>query len=100
RYARRSRCRCSSYLPLGGSGADQPLGPETVDDALHRLVDTLDVAPDMQLRLAGRLVRSADPGELPDLAACGAGVESLRITFAAGLEGRIHVDLEEPPDRE
>lgn len=49
----------------------------------------------MDLGLLGGLVRSADAGEVLDLASAGLLVETLGVTLLGLLNGNVNVDLDE-----
>lgn len=61
----------------------------------NRVLYTLLITPDVDLRVLRRLVRAADTSELGDLARAGKLVQTLGVTRLGDLERQVDEDLDE-----
>lgn len=93
-------CACSIYIRRPATGMcinllQQTLLLEVVGDDLDSLLHAGLLAVDVDLRVLGSLVRSADTSELLDLARASLLVQTLGVALLGLLDGDVNEDLDE-----
>lgn len=84
----------SNSRPLLGNLQQPPL-LQVLRDLGHGILNTLLIAPDVDLRVLRSLVWAADAGELWDLARARELVETFGVTGLGDLERQVDEDLDE-----
>lgn len=94
RFALQSSIQYISFVEIVNL-LQQTLLLQVVGDDLHGLLDAGLLAVNVDLRVLGSLVGSADAGELLDLASASLLVQTLGVALLSLLDGNVNEDLDE-----